>query len=454
MGGRSKRKFGKGGSGDGGHSKRPRSHQPRRGYPGVLLTCDTGKERVCRQQGLEILQFYWEKAQQDILGGEHERKLSTGAVPNKKATETNVTEPDKSHDVEKGQMSLEEELSDLQQQAKRSPGRVGHGKHPRSLQRLPFEEYQTSCGGVVFLLYSPPASQVHSVSKMATKDQVGITASTNDDENCYSTDRVSQIEKVSKKSAAEQQSINDSIKSDEKNAQVDPARVEAEQRPEKINVEGIDEERVNNKQPVSSNENETSKKDQFPKTTYTSCPWDPTEAVANVVKDLMTANDKHLLEMPPTSRLITRMIPLQATCYPSEEEIASTIDRLMQDILVKEEGTSGVSKATKSESSTASSPPTFAIQFKRRFCEHLKRDQVIRVAASQVGQSTSARKGGAWKVDLKHPDYTFLVEVCQTLCGVSILTKEYLEENKNLQLAEIRTQANILATESTDDQLG
>ena len=32
--------------------------RPKRGAPGMLLTCETGREQKCQREGLEILNFY------------------------------------------------------------------------------------------------------------------------------------------------------------------------------------------------------------------------------------------------------------------------------------------------------------------------------------------------------------------------------------------------------------
>jgi tRNA acetyltransferase TAN1 len=108
------------------------------------------------------------------------------------------------------------------------------------------------------------------------------------------------------------------------------------------------------------------------------------------------------------------MIPIQATCFLSLEEIGLTLNAL-----------------TKKE--FANKPPsTFAVAVKRRNCLTLSRDQVIDAVANElVGTDDSSK----WKVNLKLPDFTFNVEICKTLCGMSII--ENASTYRNFNLVEI-----------------
>lgn len=107
------------------------------------------------------------------------------------------------------------------------------------------------------------------------------------------------------------------------------------------------------------------------------------------------------------------------------------VDRLLRSIL---ESTAGKEKPNDNKTT-----PTFAIQSKRRNCGHITRDHVIDWVASQVDQTTREfGKTGEWKVNLKSPDYTVWIEICKTLCGISIVPNMYLTITPNFNLAEFR----------------
>lgn len=91
--------------------------------------------------------------------------------------------------------------------------------------------------------------------------------------------------------------------------------------------------------------------------------------------------------------------------------------------------------------------PTFKIEVRKRFCSHLKRDDVISVIADSIDDLTSeywlmkeAKRPSLeekpqldscietdnkfpplFGVDLGNPDYTIIIEVCRTLCTMSVV---------------------------------
>ena len=150
-------------------------------------------------------------------------------------------------------------------------------------------------------------------------------------------------------------------------------------------------------------------------------PWDPLDVVQRVLKDLDSASTT-----TPSSRFVTRMIPIQATCFVSLEEIGLTSKALIQKYLAN------------------TTPSSFAVAVKRRNCSTLSRDQVIDAVAKElVGTDDSSK----WKVNLKSPHFTFYVEICKTLCGISII--ENASAYRNFNLVEIREAGQALVAEDT-----
>jgi tRNA acetyltransferase TAN1 len=142
--------------------------------------------------------------------------------------------------------------------------------------------------------------------------------------------------------------------------------------------------------------------------------WDPVETVRTVLSDLRSGS-----AMAPSSRFVIRMIPLQATCFANDEELVHTVTHLYA--------------RCDQEAST------FAVQVKRRICEHWKSKDVIELVAKHAPPK--------WKVNLSEPKYTIIVEICKTLCGISIV-----EKSKNFgkfNLVEVREKADSQKTEKS-----
>jgi tRNA acetyltransferase TAN1 len=137
--------------------------------------------------------------------------------------------------------------------------------------------------------------------------------------------------------------------------------------------------------------------------------WDPIETVRTILSDLEKGEKKM-----PSSRFVQRMIPMQATCFASVDEIRATAQALMKKFF----------------------PPntkTFAIAAKRRNNGNLKRDQIIDTVAGLVLDSNPD-----CKVNLENPEVTIVVEVCKTLCGISIVPS--CDKFKNFNLVMVREQ--------------
>merc|ERR1711935_1168443 len=125
----------------------------------------------------------------------------------------------------------------------------------------------------------------------------------------------------------------------------------------------------------------------------TPSPWNPISTIRSIMSDIDNDSNK----AAPRSRFVTRMIPIQATCFASSEELQLTCLELLKKY---------VSQTTK----------TFAIVFKRRNCSNLNRNLAIKI----VGEIMSEHFPNC-KVQLDKPDSTILIEVCGTLCGVSVI---------------------------------
>lgn len=315
------------------HGQNPhKRNNPRRGLPGVLLTCERGREKKCKREGLDILRYY----------------LNKNDAPVKDQKE----------------LTLEEEIAMLQKGAS-SDQVLGDNGSLETDGKNAFSVSETGCGGTVFIICTLPDAAL--IPPIQTE-----WSEAND----------------AKRKAEEHVEDN----GERKRARVEPKDVESAKKDEPACE--------NDKRPLTS---ETVLKE--------TAPWDPVETVQQVLKDLDSASTS-----APSSRFVTRMIPIQATCFASVEEIGLTAKALVDKYLKDE------------------MPSTFAVNIKRRNCSSATRDEIINAVAGAVLDLES--HNGAWKVDLKSPEFTIMVEVAKTLCGISIVRD--VSSYRNFNLLEIR----------------
>ena len=150
------------------------------------------------------------------------------------------------------------------------------------------------------------------------------------------------------------------------------------------------------KQQKLDNHNDTMTSSSSPK--VSSPIWDPIDTAKLIFTDIR--NDT---KTAPSSRFVTRLIPIQATCFASEEELRLTSDELIKRFF----------------------PPTaktFAITVKRRLCNTMTSNTIIEAVATNVMNFVPT-----CKVQLDDPQVTIIVEICKTVCGISVIQniKEY-----------------------------
>ena len=128
--------------------KRSTVSNPQRGAPGILFTCETGRERKCRWEGLEILQHDWDQLQQQqqqqIVSGKEDTSEAEAPGPAVPSTSSTTTKNEKAAPA--AALSLDDELALM----KKDNTVTTDGKKPSS--SAPFEVYDTGCRGTVFVL--------------------------------------------------------------------------------------------------------------------------------------------------------------------------------------------------------------------------------------------------------------------------------------------------------------
>ena len=161
--------------------------------------------------------------------------------------------------------------------------------------------------------------------------------------------------------------------------------------------------------------------------------------IARSIMDNLMKND----ELTPRSRFVTRMIPIQLTCFASMEEIISTSRKLIKKFLLP----FGIdARNSKKER------PTFKIDLKRRICSSIRRDEVVTAVADSIKILTDeywkscvkdesdriqqVHEDSLFRVDLSNPDYTVLVDICRTLVCMSVVKDATWFRNFNLTRIE------------------
>ena len=245
-----KRKFGSG-------KGSPYAALPRRGPPAIFVTCESGRENKCQREALELMHHYYYSSREDINTAIQQSSLN------------NTHDVDESND-EQQPLSLEEELSLLrkgvmaeevltyERNSKRHKSgdsntcNKSNNKDVSSSMKSPFSIYESGVRGMICILCSLPGCEVVPYDDIVAK-----------------------------------------VKSAKKDDEEDPK---------------------------SSANNDTSeaKADQQSDEKDSSCIlWDPVDTVKRImegVTDECNANNSSkLLSSAPSSRFITRMIPMQAT---------------------------------------------------------------------------------------------------------------------------------------------
>ena len=373
---RSSSSAGRGGVGttssDGGHqhkrSKHQHKRQPKRGGPGFLLTCEAGREGRCRGEGLDLLRHYF---YHDAGGtGSADAGADVGARDDSAAvspTETSTA----AAAAERKELSLEEEIALLQSGASAddvlyTSTAAGGGRETKvggGRKRAPFAVYDTGCKGTVIVLCTLP--------------------------NCRLVDPCADAD----------------------------ADADADGDTKHINT-CKDDSSVPTDGNAGTAENNRTKLD--------GTTWDPVKVMDQITTDMIATSSSlkgetnlvasEAAREAPSTRHVTRLVPLQATCFAALDDIVKTARPLLEKYLISE-----VKKRRSGEE--RSQPTSFEIVFKHRFNSQVRRDPLIDALAKLIGELKRSHgiDDGALVVDLTNPDFSIQVEIVQNICGMSIV---------------------------------
>ena len=347
-------------------------NNPRRGGPAFIVTCERGREFKARRDAFEILHYYYDH-QQDHSASNGSKKDGEGReqVEGEDKHEVGTNDRKSTNDS----LSFEDELKLLQDHNKKQKMSNHNNnstmqKSSSSSQYRPFTEFETSIRGVVILMYNDLDSTQDQKQQLEGGD--GREAEHGDDKE---------------KGAGISSSSSSSIRWDPINIF---ERIYADWKADAEFQKAT-------KQKEEGGEKAMKGDDDKHNTVY------PGEANRG---DLYA----------PSSRYITRMIPIQMTCFSSVDDIKLTVPKLLQKYFPPT-----TTKATGNKedvNDTAIITTTYAVAVKIRNCRMIKRQDVIDIVAGYMLQNYCPKK---YQVQLENPDVTILVEICQTLCGMSVI---------------------------------
>jgi len=270
-----------------------------------------------------------------------------------------IENSDVSHD-ESITLSLEEEISMLKKNK--------YGVN--SDEENPFILYETGCRGTVFLMHKK--------------------------KTCLDSEK----EEISDKHLNKDETLIKSVSSKRQKNDVEVS-TDSLLTSKKDNIEGC-ESKLNDKIDASSSR-ETSEPD---KSIDKNC-WNPVPLTERLFNDLLSNSASS-----PSSRFVVKVIPIQITCLTEIEAIKTAAKTCLKMYLLNN-GTPN-NKDENDSTAAGSMITTFEIKFHKRNCSHLRRDDVIKSIAGLLDENL-------FKVDLKNPEVTIWIEICRTLCGLSIL---------------------------------
>ncbi|XP_044504902.1 uncharacterized protein LOC123225102 [Mangifera indica] len=131
----------------------------------------------------------------------------------------------------------------------------------------------------------------------------------------------------------------------------------------------------------------------------------------DIVQHMMTSAK---LTRKPVSRFILRVLPVEVSCYASEEEIQRAIKPLVEKYFPVE----------------TQDPQKFAVLYEARANTGIDRMKIINAVARSVP--------APHKVDLSNPDKTIIVEIVKTVCMIGVI-----EKYKELQKCNLRQLTSV-----------
>ncbi|KAL7567977.1 hypothetical protein ACA910_019685 [Epithemia clementina (nom. ined.)] len=378
------------------------------GLPAVLLTCERGRELKCEREGMDVLLHYVERISiNSTKKGQDSRGSSAIEAGRGQGQTSRFTG------------GLEKELIQLRQQNER----LRNTKQQHSPYAQALSVYDTGCGGTVLVICSSPNSRIipQKCKGRSVDPDVEDTAKGDETSEKRPRDEGVDAAKSPQESSTIELAANGSPDT-ETDEQTEDVR--SFKRP-KISLGDVN--ATNTEQTGSTDDSITNLEG-----------WDPVVTVESILQE-SAPNFLNPDVIPPSSRFVTRVIPLQATCASSLAEIQDTTEALLLRFLQGDKRSAPLLEEVKKSGSTTT-PTTFGIFVKRRNCSHLSSQKIIEVLAEKV---LSPMAPASWKVNLRDPEVKIWVEICRNIAGVSVFRVSpssilRIGGGSNFNLAEVR----------------
>eukprot|EP00571_Detonula_confervacea_P014809 CAMPEP_0172300950 /NCGR_PEP_ID=MMETSP1058-20130122/2944_1 /TAXON_ID=83371 /ORGANISM="Detonula confervacea, Strain CCMP 353" /LENGTH=433 /DNA_ID=CAMNT_0013010911 /DNA_START=30 /DNA_END=1331 /DNA_ORIENTATION=+ len=399
---------------------------PRRGPPAIFLTCESGREKKCQREALELMHHYY-YASRTAVQNETKSEDETAAASSLATSST------QKETLEEAPLSLEEEVAMLRKGAAAEEvlSYEPNSKRPRnastSSMKSPFSIYDTGMRGMICILCNLPGCEMVPYDKILAEIKAAKEKESNDatttNVDATGNDDSKKSDENGNVTAAKNPVSKASTKEDGPPIWDPVETVMCIMRDAKIlRKEGDDTKHDStNEGGDILDQKEDGEKKEIKETNEGGKNIDQKED-----SEKETSVSKELLASPPPgSRFISRILPMQATCFASVDEVkAVSISLLKQclpsfhDILAKD-----------------GKDITFKVEIKRRLCSHMTREQVIEAITPVVLGGLEEMPGYKFSVNLSDPDFSIRIETCKSLCGVSILPRA--DWHRNFNLAEV-----------------
>jgi len=415
-----------------------RSKNPPRGGPGILVISETGREIKCQREALEIIRHYFYKQQEA-----HVTVPSTSLANDTPDLNHQQKEGGKSNESKEAasnvSLSLEEEIAMLQKGASADAVLAGSSD---SKGKAPFRVYDTGCRGMVFIMCTIPSCELIETTISTAKAKHVDDA---DNDACENTTGKNGGDKTDggldkdKNASPQDVNVNETSSTLKRKQDEEVLSTSTDLPSDNIQLKAK-KQKIGGGGDGDGNGGNDDKK------------WDPISTVQSIFQDIREQNTE-----APRSRFVNRMVPMQATCFASMDEIEANVRELIKTFLLPR----GVDHMHQREHDKdiaddkgVDNLPSFKIEFKHRNCTHIRRDQVVESIAGIIQDLTNEywnnmckdgasseetmeeKKKALFRVDLSNPHYTIIIEICRTLCGMSVVSNATSFKNFNLLMAQ------------------
>lgn len=414
-----------------------------------MVLGETGRESKFQREAFDILQHYFYHSSTVTNTNQEKLDIDTETATGiQNSTGTEAGDSHKSNtDSPLNPLSLEDEIAMLRKGASADAVLLGLGKESSvDKPKVPFRVYDTGCRGSVFIMCTMDHCELIK-TKVSTAKHLHASIGDKDGSSLVGEEEQCTISKQPECHLDEtiKNDLNESVATTRKRKEAEGTTKDDDDDDDTIphdcsTTVHLKKHKATRYHGETDDDNPDAAKGGK---------WDPVETVNAIFRDIREKN-----KMVPRSRFVNRIIPIQVTCFASMEEIKANAQELIQKFLFPV----GIQcyENRKDIQEENGSLPSFKIDFRRRNCNHIRREPVVETIAGILqmltddywkqtasAESIQQEKDGGehvnkalFRVDLKDPQYTIVIEICRTLCGMSIVKDAKSYRNFNLLVVQ------------------